>query len=134
MSRVLVTGGAGTIGAAVVRRLAAEPGFEVRGQKRHVEQFVDRAFRIDVARFRKSVVPFGDVVGAAADPGEGHRFRELVVGEIVQGGAQFLLDLVELVLQHGERAAAAILVALVLIGYLATTIRGRTIEWRLHAR
>jgi SET family sugar efflux transporter-like MFS transporter len=30
--------------------------------------------------------------------------------------------------------AAAILVALVLIGYLATTIRGRTIEWRLHAR
>lgn len=31
-------------------------------------------------------------------------------------------------------AAAAILVALVLIGYLATTVRGRTIEWRLHAR
>jgi UDP-glucose 4-epimerase len=30
MSRVLVTGGAGTIGAAVVRRLLADPGFEVR--------------------------------------------------------------------------------------------------------
>ncbi len=30
MSRVLVTGGAGTIGAAVVRRLLAEPGWEVR--------------------------------------------------------------------------------------------------------
>ena len=30
MSRVLVTGGAGTIGAAVVRRLAGEPSFEVR--------------------------------------------------------------------------------------------------------
>ena len=30
MSRVLVTGGAGTIGAAVVRRLAGEPGWEVR--------------------------------------------------------------------------------------------------------
>ncbi len=30
MSRVLVTGGAGTIGAAVVRRLLREPGFTVR--------------------------------------------------------------------------------------------------------
>jgi UDP-glucose 4-epimerase len=30
MSRVLVTGGAGTIGAAVVRRLLADPTFEVR--------------------------------------------------------------------------------------------------------
>ena len=30
MSRVLITGGAGTIGAAVVRRLLGDPGFEVR--------------------------------------------------------------------------------------------------------
>ena len=30
MSRVLVTGGAGTIGAAVVRRLLADPAYEVR--------------------------------------------------------------------------------------------------------
>ena len=30
MSRVLVTGGAGTIGAAVVRRLMGDPGYEVR--------------------------------------------------------------------------------------------------------
>jgi nucleoside-diphosphate-sugar epimerase len=30
MSRVLVTGGAGTIGTAMVRRLLGEPGFEVR--------------------------------------------------------------------------------------------------------
>src|SRR4051795_785180 len=30
MSRVLVTGGAGTIGAAVVRRLLADPAWEVR--------------------------------------------------------------------------------------------------------
>ena len=30
MSRVLVTGGAGTIGAAVVRRLVGDPGWEVR--------------------------------------------------------------------------------------------------------
>ena len=30
MNRVLVTGGAGTIGAAVVRRLLRDPGFEVR--------------------------------------------------------------------------------------------------------
>lgn len=30
MSRVLVTGGAGTIGAAVVRRLLGDPEFEVR--------------------------------------------------------------------------------------------------------
>ncbi|HWD64880.1 MAG TPA: NAD-dependent epimerase/dehydratase family protein [Solirubrobacteraceae bacterium] len=30
MTRVLVTGGAGTIGSAVVRRLLAEPGFEIR--------------------------------------------------------------------------------------------------------
>ena len=30
MSRVLVTGGAGTIGAAVVKRLLADPAYEVR--------------------------------------------------------------------------------------------------------
>src|ERR1700684_4693395 len=30
MPRVLVTGGAGTIGSAVVRRLLRDPGFEVR--------------------------------------------------------------------------------------------------------
>ena len=30
MSRVLVTGGAGTIGSAVVRRLLGDPDFEVR--------------------------------------------------------------------------------------------------------
>jgi len=30
MSRVLITGGAGTIGAAVVRRLLGDPGYEVR--------------------------------------------------------------------------------------------------------
>ena len=30
MSRVLVTGGAGTVGSAVVRRLLADPGYEVR--------------------------------------------------------------------------------------------------------
>ena len=30
MSRVLVTGGAGTIGAAVVRRLVGDPRWEVR--------------------------------------------------------------------------------------------------------
>ncbi|MCX6386232.1 MAG: NAD-dependent epimerase/dehydratase family protein, partial [Solirubrobacterales bacterium] len=30
MNRVLVTGGAGTIGAAVVRRLLGDPAYEVR--------------------------------------------------------------------------------------------------------
>ena len=30
MSRVLVTGGAGTIGTAIVRRLLADPDYEVR--------------------------------------------------------------------------------------------------------
>ena len=30
MSRALVTGGAGTIGAAVVRRLLGDPDFEIR--------------------------------------------------------------------------------------------------------
>ena len=48
MSRVLVTGGAGTIGAAVMRRLTGDPRIEVRMKDM-------RSFEVDVQRRWPSV-------------------------------------------------------------------------------
>jgi UDP-glucose 4-epimerase len=53
MSRVLVTGGAGTIGAAVVRRLLADPRFEVRvSDQRPAPQWVREGCEVHTGDLR----------------------------------------------------------------------------------
>ena len=52
--RVLVTGGAGTIGAAVVRRLVEEPGFEVRvSDQRDVPEWMRGACEVHAGDLRE---------------------------------------------------------------------------------
>jgi nucleoside-diphosphate-sugar epimerase len=53
MSRVLVTGGAGTIGAAVVRRLLADPAYEVRvSDQRLAPQWMREGCEVHTADLR----------------------------------------------------------------------------------
>jgi UDP-glucose 4-epimerase len=53
MNRVLVTGGAGTIGSAVVRRLLGDPGFEVRvSDQREPPQWMREGCEIHTADLR----------------------------------------------------------------------------------
>jgi nucleoside-diphosphate-sugar epimerase len=53
MSRVLVTGGAGTIGAAVVRRLLADPAYEVRvSDQRPAPQWMREGCEVHVGDLR----------------------------------------------------------------------------------
>src|SRR4051812_38525477 len=53
MSRVLVTGGAGTIGGAVVRRLLADPGFEVRvADQREAPDWIRQSCEVVTADLR----------------------------------------------------------------------------------
>jgi nucleoside-diphosphate-sugar epimerase len=55
MSRVLVTGGAGTIGAAVVRRLLADPAFEVRvSDQRLVPQWMREGCEVHTGDLREA--------------------------------------------------------------------------------
>src|SRR3546814_8516779 len=91
-----------------------EARFEVRGDERHVHQLVDRPLAVllyAVGSFLEGVIPFARIIGAAPHPGEGQRLGQLVVGQIIQGGADLLLDTrVELVLQGGERLTALVVV------------------------
>jgi nucleoside-diphosphate-sugar epimerase len=53
MSRVLVTGGAGTIGSAVVRRLLRDPGFEVRvSDQREAPEWMREGCEVHVGDLR----------------------------------------------------------------------------------
>ena len=53
MNRVLVTGGAGTIGAAVVRRLLGDPAWEVRvSDQREAPQWMREGFEVHVGDLR----------------------------------------------------------------------------------
>ena len=54
MNRVLVTGGAGTIGAAVVRRLLGDPAWEVRvSDQRTPPQWMREGCEIRTADLRR---------------------------------------------------------------------------------
>jgi nucleoside-diphosphate-sugar epimerase len=54
MTRVLVTGGAGTIGAAVVRRLLADPAFEVRvADQREAPDWIRQSCEVVTADLRE---------------------------------------------------------------------------------
>src|SRR4051812_40965710 len=53
MTRVLVTGGAGTIGSAVVRRLTRDPGFKVRvSDQREAPEWMRQACEIHTGDLR----------------------------------------------------------------------------------
>ena len=78
VSRVLVTGGAGTIGAAVVRRLLADPAYEVRVSDQRPAPAVDarglRGAHRRPARARAGAR--GDEGLHARDPPRGDRRRD----------------------------------------------------------
>ena len=82
MSRVLVTGGAGTIGAAVVRRLLADPGYEVRvSDQRQSPQWMREGCEVHVGRPARARARRGEAtVGLLArhpSGGDRRRHRQL---------------------------------------------------------
>ena len=84
--RVLVTGGAGTVGAAVVRRLLADAAFEVRvADRREAPVWIREGCEVhagdlrDVNEARRAVAGCSHVVhlaGIAADPAQPHSTLE----------------------------------------------------------
>lgn len=84
MTRVLVTGGAGTIGAAVVRRLMRDPAYEVRvSDQRPAPQWMREACEIhtgdlrDVAQAREAMQDCPLVIHLAAIVGGIGNFHKL---------------------------------------------------------
>src|SRR6476469_9629644 len=66
MSRVLVTGGAGTIGAAVVRRLLADPAWEVRvADQREAPEWMRQSCEIVTADLRDPGAAAGATAGCS---------------------------------------------------------------------
>ena len=56
MNRVLVTGGAGTIGAAVVRRLSSDPDFEIRvSDQREAPDWMREGCEVHTGDLRESI-------------------------------------------------------------------------------
>ena len=78
MSRVLVTGGAGTIGAAVVRRLLADPAYEVRvSDQRPAPQWMREGCEVHTGDLRDARAGArGDARLHAGDPPRGDRRRD----------------------------------------------------------
>jgi UDP-glucose 4-epimerase len=84
MSRVLVTGGAGTIGAAVVRRLLADPEFEVRvSDQREAPTWMREGCEVhtgdlrDLSEARKAIARCSHVIHLAAIVGGIANFHKL---------------------------------------------------------
>ena len=84
MTRVLVTGGAGTIGAAVVRRLVRDPGFEVRvSDQREAPAWIRESCEVhtgdlrDVAQAREAATDCTHVIHLAAIVGGIANFHKL---------------------------------------------------------
>ncbi len=84
MAGVLVTGGVGTIGTAVVRRLLSEPGYEVRvSDQRAAPEWVSRACEVhtgdlrDTAEAREAAAGCSHVIHLAAIVGGIGNFHKL---------------------------------------------------------